>query len=71
MSSTEKIATKTGLCIIPVLAYLRPGCQFIVDMNLSANALVGVLSQLQDGHEKVIAHFSKTLSQPERNYCVM
>jgi hypothetical protein len=30
----------------------------------------GVLSQVQDGRERVIAYFSKTLSKPERNYCV-
>ncbi|UYV61724.1 hypothetical protein LAZ67_1006165, partial [Cordylochernes scorpioides] len=30
----------------------------------------GILSQVQEGSERVIAYFSKTLSKPERNYCV-
>ena len=29
-----------------------------------------VLSQVQDGHERVIGYYSKTLSNAERNYCV-
>ena len=30
----------------------------------------GVLSQVQDGSKRVVAHFSKPLSKAERNYCV-
>ena len=29
-----------------------------------------VLSQVQNGEERVIGYYSKTLSKPERNYCV-
>jgi hypothetical protein len=31
---------------------------------------LGVLSQVQDGHERVIAYYNKTLNKAERNYCV-
>ena len=30
----------------------------------------GVLSQVVDSEERVVAYFSKALSKPERNYCV-
>lgn len=30
----------------------------------------GVLSQTQDGYERIVAYLSQGLSQPERNYCV-
>ena len=29
-----------------------------------------VLSQIQEGNERVVAYYSKTLSPAERNYCV-
>jgi hypothetical protein len=32
--------------------------------------IAGVLSQVQEGSERVVAYFSKTLSKAERNYCV-
>ena len=32
--------------------------------------LWAVLSQIQEGKERVIAYYSKTLAPPERNYCV-
>nr|WPV71156.1 MAG: replicase [Ips erranti-like virus 3] len=61
---------KVTLCSPPVLAFPRPGEEFIVDADASNIGLGGVLSQIQDGEERVIAYFSKSLSKPERNYCV-
>ncbi|XP_023721191.1 uncharacterized protein LOC111871977 [Cryptotermes secundus] len=46
-----------------------PGEKFIVDTDAS-NVGIGVLSQVQDGQERVTAYFSKTLNKVERNYCV-
>lgn len=41
-------------------------------MNIDAStfAIGGVLSQVQDGNERVIAYFSKSHSHLKRNYCV-
>ena len=43
--------------------------KFILDTDASAFALGGILSQVVDGEEKVIAYSSKALSRPEVNYC--
>jgi hypothetical protein len=63
-------ALKEALCTAPVLGYPRPGERFIIDTDASNLGIGGVLSQVQDGGERVIAYFSKTLSKAERNYCV-
>ncbi|UYV81786.1 K02A2.6-like [Cordylochernes scorpioides] len=61
---------KEMLVAAPILAYPRPGDSFILDTDASNTGIGGVLSQVQEGSERVIAYFSKTLSKPERNYCV-
>jgi len=61
---------KEILCTAPVLGYPRPGERFNIDTDASNVGTGGVLSQVQDGGERVIAYFSKTLSKAERNYCV-
>jgi hypothetical protein len=61
---------KGALCSAPVLAYPQPGERFIVDTDASNFGIGGVLSQIQDGQERVIAYYSKTLNMAERNYCV-
>jgi hypothetical protein len=61
---------KEALCTAPVLGYPRPGEKFIVNTEASNMGIGVVLSQVQDGGERVIAYFSKTLSKAERNYCV-
>jgi hypothetical protein len=37
--------------------------------NLSCR-IISQLSQMQDGQERVIAYYSKTLNKAERNFCV-
>ena len=61
---------KGALCAAPILAYPQPGEKFIVNTDASNVGIGGVLSQIQDGQERVIAYFSKRLNKAERNYCV-
>ncbi|KAK3083689.1 hypothetical protein FSP39_001513 [Pinctada imbricata] len=61
---------KTALTSPPILAYPVQGKQFILDTDASNTALGAVLSQEQDGKEKVIAYMSKSLSRAEESYCV-
>lgn len=42
---------------------------FLLDTNASANGIGPVLSQVHDGHERVICYASKTLNQAEKRYC--
>jgi len=44
--------------------------QFILDTDASNHGIGVVLSQVQNGSEKVIAYFSRVLNKAERNYCI-
>ena len=61
---------KVALTSAPILAY--PNCEdpFTLDTDASNDGLGAVLSQTQNGVERVIAYFSKTFSKQERRYCV-
>ena len=61
---------KEKLVSAPILAYPDMTQGFILDTDASDLALGGVLSQILDGHERVIAYASFALSKPERNYSV-
>lgn len=62
---------KSKLMHSPVLAYPDPqGSEFILDTDASNKAIGSVLSQIQDGKEKVIGYFSHALGKSETNYCV-
>lgn len=54
----------------PVLAYPDPKRTFIVDTDASNVGLGAVLSQEGEHGEQVVAYYSRSLSKPERNYCV-
>jgi hypothetical protein len=62
---------KGAFCAAPILAYPKPGERFIVDSDASNLGIGGVLSQMHDGKERVIAYYSKTLRNAKRNYCVI
>ncbi len=61
---------KLALTSSPILAYPDPDADFILDTDASNLGIGAVLSQIQDGVERVVAYFSQVLSRPERNYCV-
>ena len=58
-------------CLVnsPVLAFPNNEGKFILDTDASLHAVGAVLSQVQNGEERVIAYASKSLSASERNYC--
>ena len=61
---------RDALLTAPILGYPDHQLQYILDTDASAFGLGAVLSQIQDGKERVIGYFSKTMSPEERNYCV-
>ena len=61
---------KSKLTTAPILAYPRIGVGFILDTDASKDAIGAVLSQEEDGRERVTAYASSTLSKAEQNYCV-
>lgn len=42
---------------------------FVLDTDACDNGIGAVLSQIQNGEEKVIAYASKTLNNAQRKYC--
>ncbi len=63
-------ALKDSLTSAPILAFPNETDKFILDTDASAFGIGGVLSQVQNNEERVIAYGSRVLSKPERNYCV-
>ena len=65
------LTLKNALTAAPLLAYPSPDPQdvFILDTDASNFGIGAVLSQMQEGEEKVIAYASKGLSRSQRNYC--
>lgn len=60
---------KTSLISAPILAYPTRNDPFILDTDASLYGIGAVLSQVQNGEEKVIAYGSKTLSKSQMRYC--
>ena len=61
---------KKRLTAAPVLTYPCPGGVFVLDTDASGMGLGAVLSQIQNGEERVLGYFSRSLSKAEKNYCV-
>ena len=61
---------KERLVSTPILAMPRDDGDYRLDTDASNFSIGGVLSQIQDGEERVIAYASRLLSGPEKNYCV-
>ena len=62
---------KQKLTSAPVLAFPDFEQSFILDTDASDNGIGAVLSQVDPiGRERVVAYASRTLSKPERRYCV-
>ncbi|MCG8078348.1 MAG: Ty3/Gypsy family RNase HI domain-containing protein, partial [Candidatus Thiodiazotropha taylori] len=61
---------KQLLISAPILSYpLLQGQPYLLDCDASNVGVGAVLSQIQNGEEKVISYFSKCLSRSERQYC--
>ena len=61
---------KEALSSPPVLALPSDDGTFVLDTDASESSIGAVLSQIQDGHERVIAYAGRTLNRNEVNYCV-
>ena len=53
----------------PVLAFPRGDLEYVVDCDASDYGVGGVLSQVQEGDEKVIAYYSHAFWSSQRKYC--
>ena len=53
-----------------IMAYPQENGEYILDTDASEYGIGTVLSQIQDGKERVIAYASRSLNKAERNYCV-
>jgi hypothetical protein len=67
-SETAEQTLKKALGCAPILAYQQPRERFVFDTNASNVGIGRVLSQVQDGQERVIAYYSKPLNKDESNY---
>ena len=61
---------KTCLCNAPVLSFPRKQGKYVIDTDASFEGIGCVLSQIQDGQERVIAYGSRKLSKSELGYCI-
>ena len=61
---------KLALCTAPILAYPKPDGIFILDTDASNIGIGGILQQVQDGKEQVIAYASNKLDKSQQRYSV-
>ena len=63
-------ALKACLVRAPILGFPTKGGRFVLDTDASLFAVGGVLSQLQNDREVVIAYASRSLGLSQRRYCI-
>lgn len=61
---------KSKLTSAPILGYPVSQTPYTLDTDASGVGIGAVLSQIQDGVERVISYFSRVLTKEERRYCV-
>ena len=54
----------------PILCFPTNNDKYVLDTDASFSSVGAVLSQIQNGEEKVIAYASHKLTKSERNYCI-
>ena len=64
-------ALKACLISAPILGFPTENGRFVLDTDASLFAVGGVLSQLQDDRDMVIAYASHSLLLSERRYCTL
>ena len=62
-------ALKACLVSAPILGFPTENGRFVLDTDASLFAVGGILSQLQDYREVVIAYTSRSLCLSQRRYC--
>jgi len=64
------VTLKAALTSPPILAMPTDDGRFFLDTDASDKAIAAVLSQVQNGVERVVAYASRSLDRRECNYCV-
>ena len=67
--STAFSTLRASLIHAPILAFPTETGQYILDTDTSNFGLGGVLSQIQDDVERVVAYCSRALRSSQRRYC--
>ena len=60
---------KAALTSSPILAMPTDGDVYVLDTDASEQSIGALLSQKQEGEEKVITYVSHTYSRAKQNYC--
>ena len=67
--SAAFLALRASLIDAPILAFPTETGQYVLDTDASNFGLGGVLSQIQDDRELVVAYCSRALRPSQRRYC--